>query len=337
MKDAKIFRTGCTRENLFYDVKMKDLIANPHQHLAQYVKENIGKRSDDGYFEGSGIVYCFKREDCDELSIALNRLGILAEPYHAGMDNKARARVQDDWTNGRVPLICATISFGMGVDKANVRFVAHWTLPKTLAGYLQESGRAGRDGLPAKCRLYFSREEQRSMVFIIKRPLFRKFNKVPINQDAENKKVMVQLKQFETVSKYCEEIECRHKVIAKAFGEVTEPCGNRCDACTKPKQLNRELDCLGKVGSKRLGGIMIEQDEDGGWGFDNHDPTLYGGKRGGYGFEVADKENEGPSTAFKDESSGTSSIIAAEFKKRNKSKGETIISMHSVYCNTYFL
>ena len=86
MKDAKIFRTGCTRENLFYDVKMKDLIANPHQHLAQYVRENIGKRSDDGYFEGSGIVYCFKREDCDELSVALNRLGILAEPYHAGKE-----------------------------------------------------------------------------------------------------------------------------------------------------------------------------------------------------------------------------------------------------------
>ena len=292
--------------------------------LAAFCKENLGKLSDNGIYEGSGIVYCFRREDCDETALALTRLGIPSEGYHAGHEQKVRTRVQEDWTEGRTPVICATISFGMGVDKENVRFVAHWTIPKTIAGYLQESGRAGRDGKPAKCRLYFSREEQRSIVFIIKKPLFRKQwgrnkNSPPVNQEAENRKVMIQLKQFEAVGNYCEDIQCRHKAMAKAFGETTEKCGDRCDACTKPSQLNRELDCLGKVGvGNRLGSLMEEPEEPNSFGgFVNHDPELYGGKRNGFGFEVHDKENE-PKSAFKDESSGTSNIIAAEFKRRKK-------------------
>jgi ATP-dependent helicase YprA (DUF1998 family) len=91
------------------------------------------------------------------MAVSLTRLGLESEPYHAGLPPETRVRVQDDWTQGRVPVICATISFGMGVDKENVRFVAHWTIPKSLAGYLQESGRAGRDNKPANCRIYYSR------------------------------------------------------------------------------------------------------------------------------------------------------------------------------------
>ena len=157
MKDCKIFRTGVTRKNLYYDVKMKDLIGNAHQHLAKYAKENIGVKDSYGFYPGAGIVYCFRREDCEEMAVSLTNLGVPAEAYHAGRKQEERTKVQEDWTQGLVPVICATISFGMGVDKENVRFVAHWTIPKSLAGYLQESGRAGRDGLPSKCRIYYSR------------------------------------------------------------------------------------------------------------------------------------------------------------------------------------
>lgn len=85
MKNAKVFRTGCTRENLYYDVKMKDLIPNPFEHLSKFARENIGARDDNGYYSGSGIVYCFKREDCDEVSVGLSRFGIEAAAYHAGL------------------------------------------------------------------------------------------------------------------------------------------------------------------------------------------------------------------------------------------------------------
>merc|ERR1711892_89186 len=324
MKNAQIFRTGCTRENLYYDVKMKDLLPNPFEHLSKFARENIGHRDDNGYYPGSGIVYCFRREDCAEVAVGLSRFGVEAAAYHAGLDGKERSRIQDDWTEGRIPIICATIAFGMGVDKSNVRFMAHWTVPKTLAGYLQEAGRAGRDGKPAKCRLYFSREEQRSMVFIIKRPLFRKqWQKrgqpvKAVNQDAENKKVYCQLAQFEQVAKFCEDVECRHKVIARAFGEDIEKCGDRCDACTKPTQLNRELDCLGRVGSKRLGS-MVEKEGD----FDSSD--MYGGGRNGMtgtGFEKHDDEGGGSFKPFKDESESNLKFTKSLLAKR---KGKVLL------------
>lgn len=316
MRNCAVFRTGITRENLYYDVKMKDILPNPHKHLAHFAKECIGKLQPNGTYEGAGIVYCFRRDDCEEMAVCLTRLGVESEPYHAGLKPETRTRVQEDWTQGRVPVICATISFGMGVDKENVRFVAHWTLPKSLAGYLQESGRAGRDNKPAKCRLYYSREEQRSLIFIIKKPLFRKRVDQPGNAEANKNKIMVQLKQFESVTNYCEAVDCRHMRMAKFFGEKTEKCETNCDGCTNKAQLGRELDCMGKVGSCKTYTKIAEGDDND--AFDDYDPNIYGGRRGGYGFERNGLDE--PSDAFKDESSGTSSVIAAEFEKRRKSK-----------------
>ena len=162
------------------------------------------------------------------------------------------------------------------------------------------------------------------MVFIIKKPLFRKqWQKrgqpvKAVNQEAENKKVYVQLAQFEQVAKFCEDVECRHKVIARAFGEDIEKCGDRCDACTKPAQLNRELDCLGQVGSKRLGS-MIEKDGD----FDASE--MYGGGREGMkgsGFEHRGDDDESgySSKPFKDESESNMKFTKSLLAKR-KGKG----------------
>jgi ATP-dependent DNA helicase Q5 len=321
MKNCAVFRTGITRENLYYDVKMKDILPNPHQHLANFARECIGKQRPDGSYEGAGIVYCFRRDDCEEMSVSLTRLGVEAEPYHAGLKPETRTRVQEDWTEGRVPVICATISFGMGVDKENVRFVAHWTLPKSLAGYLQESGRAGRDNKPSKCRLYYSREEQRSLIFIIKKPLMWKKKDIG-NAEQNKKKVMIQLRQFESVTKYCEGTDCRHKTMAKFFGENTEDCKTNCDGCTNKAQVSRELDCMGKVGScKTYTKISEEDDND---AFAEYNPDLYGGRRGGYGFERADE----PSEAFKNEvegGTGTTSVILDEFKKRRAAQAKLSI------------
>ncbi|CBY15192.1 unnamed protein product [Oikopleura dioica] len=289
-----------TRENLYYDVKMKDILPNPHKHLANFARECIGKQRPDGSYEGAGIVYCFRRDDCEEMAVSLTRLGVEAEPYHAGLKPETRTRVQEDWTEGRVPVICATISFGMGVDKENVRFVAHWTLPKSLAGYLQESGRAGRDNKPSKCRLYYSREEQQQ----------------------NKKKVMIQLRQFESVTKYCEATDCRHRTMAKFFGENTDDCKTNCDGCTNKVQVARELDCMGKVGScKTYTKISEEDDND---AFAEYNPDIYGGRRGGYGFERPDE----PSEAFKDEveaGTGTTSVILNEFKKRRAAQAKLSI------------
>ena len=134
-----------------------------------------------------------------------------------------------------------------------------------------------------------------------------------VNQEAENRKVHIQLKQFEQVEKFCEEVDCRHKVIARAFGETIEKCKTRCDACTKPAQVSRELDCLSQVGSKRLGS-MIEKEDD----FDASE--LYGGGRNGaFGFEKYDGGGES-AKPFKDESESNIKFTKSLLQKR-KGKG----------------
>lgn len=156
----------------------------------------------------------------------------------------------------------------------------------------------------------------------MKRPLFRKNRNrfgqaIAVNQEHENRKVQIQLKQFESVSNYCENVTCRHQTMAKFFGETIEKCGDRCDGCTIGKQVNRELDCLGKVGSCRTYTTIQEVDALQNDASDEYNPSLYGGKRGGFGFESAELTNDGPAEAFHDESEEQSTkFIQNQFKKR---------------------
>jgi ATP-dependent DNA helicase RecQ len=166
----------------------------------------------------SGIVYCLSRKTTEELAEKLQKIGINAKAYHAGLDNKLRSKTQDEFINDECQVVCATIAFGMGIDKSNVRWVIHYNLPKNIEGYYQEIGRAGRDGLPSETVLF---ESYGDMIQL------QKFASEGLNAE-------VQLAKLERMKQYADALSCRRKILLSYFGElVTENCGN-CDICKNP-------------------------------------------------------------------------------------------------------
>ena len=165
-----------------------------------------------------GIVYCLSRKTTEELAEKLQKVGIKAKAYHAGLDSKLRSKTQDEFINDECQVVCATIAFGMGIDKSNVRWVIHYNLPKNIEGYYQEIGRAGRDGLPSETVLF---ESYGDMIQL------QKFASEGLNAE-------VQLAKLERMKQYADALSCRRKILLSYFGElVTENCGN-CDICKNP-------------------------------------------------------------------------------------------------------
>ncbi|XP_040100472.1 ATP-dependent DNA helicase Q5 isoform X1 [Oryx dammah] len=284
-----IFKTPCFRANLFYDVQFKELLPDPYGNLRDFCLKALGQKADKG-LSGCGIIYCRTREACEQLAIELSYRGVNAKAYHAGLKAPERTLVQNEWMEEKVPVIVATISFGMGVDKANVRFVAHWNIAKSMAGYYQESGRAGRDGKPSWCRLYYSRSDRDQVSFLIRKEV-AKLQEKRGNRASDKAAVLA----FDALVAFCEESGCRHAAIAKYFGDLPPACTKGCDCCQNPTAVRKQLDALEQRSSWNKTCIGPSQGN-------GYDPELYeGGRRGYGGFSRYDEGSGGSGDEGRDE------------------------------------
>ena len=212
MNDAKVFKSSFNRPNLYYEVRPKT--ANIDKDIIKFIKNNPEK---------SGIIYCLSRKKVEELAEILQANGINARPYHAGMDSATRSQNQDDFLMEKIDVIVATIAFGMGIDKPDVRFVIHYDIPKSLEGYYQETGRAGRDGGEGQCITFYTNKD------------LQKLEKFMQGKPVAEQEIGKQLLQ-ETAA-YAESSLCRRKTLLHYFGEeyTEDNCGN-CDNCLNPKK-----------------------------------------------------------------------------------------------------
>ncbi|XP_039289169.1 ATP-dependent DNA helicase Q5 isoform X2 [Nilaparvata lugens] len=236
-KPVHKFKTPCFRSNLFYDVVYQDRLEDSYSDLKRFVIKSLG--TDTGSLKssqrGSGIIYCRTRELTEEVSQVLTKLGVPTAAYHAGLKDKIRMKVQEDWFDGKYSVIAATISFGMGVDKSTVRFVAHWGVPSSIPAYYQESGRAGRDGKQAYCRIYHSRTAKSSFEFILR----SEGNRAKTQQKKDQAKQAFQA--YGKMVEYCETVRCRHAVFAEYFGDAKPVCKTRCDVCVDANNVEQTV------------------------------------------------------------------------------------------------
>ncbi|HSR68575.1 MAG TPA: DNA helicase RecQ [Acidobacteriota bacterium] len=242
LQEARRFVAGFDRPNIRYSVVLKN---SPKQQLLSFIQGNHPGEA--------GIVYCLSRRSVDETASWLSEKGLRALPYHAGMGAVQRQRNQDIFQGQDGVIMVATIAFGMGIDKSNVRFVAHLDLPKSLESYYQETGRAGRDGLPANAWMAYGMAD----VVRIRAMLEA--------SQAEDSHKRMEMQRLNTLLAYCETARCRRQVLLDYFGEdLPEKCGN-CDTCLVPvetydgsQEAQKALSCVYRTGQRFGAGYLID-------------------------------------------------------------------------------
>jgi ATP-dependent DNA helicase RecQ len=239
LRDPAVHLSSFNRPNLFYEVRAK----NPRTYDELLRIARAG---------GSGIVYCLSRKRVEELCEQLSADGIAARPYHAGLEGAVRHANQDAFIRDDVQVIVATVAFGMGINKPDVRWVVHYDLPRSLESYYQESGRAGRDGDPARCTLFFGAADIRTADFLIQQKLD------PLSGEPLEEEQRIARQQLRQVLNYTESTECRRAIQLRYFDEAfVPPCG-ACDNCCEPRELEDQtvqaqqlLSCVARLAQRR--------------------------------------------------------------------------------------
>ncbi len=239
LREAKIHVASFNRANLYYAVRPKD--KNTYPELRALARAG-----------GAGIVYCLSRKRVDELAAKLAHDGVRALPYHAGLDAETRRSNQEAFIRDDAQVVVATIAFGMGINKPDVRWVVHYDLPKTMEGYYQEAGRAGRDSEPARCLLYFGVGDIRTTEFLISQKID------PQSGEPLEHEQRIARQQLRQVLDYAESNDCRRAIQLRYFGEAFKPPCGACDNCLEPKPVEdwtREtqqfLSCVARLAQRR--------------------------------------------------------------------------------------
>ncbi|XP_015581828.1 ATP-dependent DNA helicase Q-like 3 isoform X2 [Ricinus communis] len=244
LQDPLILKSSFNRSNIYYEVRYKDLLDDAYADLSSVLKSSG---------DICAIIYCLQRTTCDGLAAHLSKNGISCAAYHAGLNNKLRSSVLDDWISSKIQVVVATVAFGMGIDRKDVKLVCHFNIPKSMEAFYQESGRAGRDQLPCRSLLYYGVDDQKRMEFILSSAGSKKLQSSS-SQDGLSKK---SLSDFKQMVEYCEGSGCRRKKILESFGEQVPVslCKKTCDACRHPNLVAKYLEELKTACTARRAGL----------------------------------------------------------------------------------